>query len=68
MTLTYLNIDLIKYFENTFLTMRYVVSLNSVILRHVGVISHQKRQLQNLTKWILLAHYVQRHTCVLQSL
>jgi hypothetical protein len=46
MTLTYSNIILIKYFEDAFQLMRKVVSLNFVILRHVGVISHQRRQLQ----------------------
>ena len=46
MTLTYSNIVLIKYFKDAFPIMRSVVSLNFVILRHVGVISHQERQLQ----------------------
>jgi hypothetical protein len=46
MTLTYSNIVLIKYFEDAFRTMRYVVSLKFVILRHMGVISRQTKQLQ----------------------
>jgi hypothetical protein len=41
--LTYSNIVLIKYFKDAFLTMRQVVSLDFVILRHVGVISRKKR-------------------------
>jgi len=39
----YSNIILIKYFEDAFRTMRYVVSLNFVILRHVEVISRKKK-------------------------
>jgi len=41
--LTYSNIVLIKYFKDAFLTMRQVVSLDFVILRHVGVISRKKK-------------------------
>ena len=33
-----------------------------------GIFSRQKRRLQNLTKWILLAHHVQGLTCILQNL
>ena len=43
--LTYSNIVLIKYFKDAFLTMRQVVSLDFVILRHVRVISCKKRRL-----------------------
>jgi len=46
MTLTYLNIILIKYFKDASLIMGWVGSLNFVILRHVRVISRKKRQLQ----------------------
>jgi hypothetical protein len=43
-------------------------ALNFVILRHVGVISHQVKNCKNLTKWILLAHHVQRLIYILQDL
>ena len=68
MTLIYSIIILIKYFKDAFLTMRQVVSLNFVIVRHVGVISHQERPLQKSYQVDFMAHHVQGLTCILQDL
>jgi hypothetical protein len=68
MALTYSNIVLIKYFEDAFLTIRKIVSLNFVTLDMWGSFLIKEDNYKNLTIWILLAHHVQGHTYILQNL